>query len=124
MEINPKDVQFYDHIQRVLTQDQQEKALKFVQQGLIVYNGDGTFTCQRMIGYNTRDYTIKPHADFHFECNCQGWQSKYKRLQKGDDIYPTCSHVSALFVYFKTKHSDDWNEARKMLQDFPAPAQE
>lgn len=122
MEINPKDVQYYDHIQKVLSQKQQHKALKFVELGLIEYNGNGTFTCHKIEGYNTRDYTIQRHPDFHFECNCQGWQTKHKRLMKGDDIYPTCSHVAALFVYFKTRHGGEWMEAKNMLAEFEQPA--
>lgn len=120
-QVNSQDIQYYDHLQKVLTCRQQDKAMQFFKAGLIEYNNDGTYTVKAMKGYNTRNYLITPHQVFHFECNCQGWQTKYQRLVHGDDIYPTCSHVSALYIHFKTRYSEDWESAKQMLKDFSTP---
>ncbi|MEW6295936.1 MAG: hypothetical protein AB1467_06670 [Candidatus Diapherotrites archaeon] len=120
--IDYHDVQYYDHISKKLTMPQMEKAMKFVYLDLIKYNGDGSFTCKAMIGYNTRNYTLKKHSEFSWECNCQGWQSKLKKYEHDGSAWPSCSHVAALYVWFKVRYSKDWNaaqeEAQKMLKEF------
>lgn len=108
--IDYHDIQYYDHLKKELTQPQMKKAIQFVKLGLIEYIGNNTFLCKKILGYNTRDYTLKRHPEFDWECNCQGWQSKKRKYDAEEAHIPTCSHISALYLYFKSKHSECWEQ--------------
>ena len=56
--------------------------------------------------YNKHTYELKASKQFGFTCNCQGWQTKYKK-HMADPVNshsPNCSHVAALFEFLKRQH--------------------
>jgi hypothetical protein len=54
------------------------------------------------VNYNNSIYKIYKNENGIFECNCQGWQTKAKRGEVGEDGCH-CSHVLSLFYAFKIK---------------------
>lgn len=94
--ITRDDLCYYDHISQTLHGSQKQKALKFNRLKLIQYLGHGAFICLPIKGYNKSTYTMKK-AQGEWTCNCQ-WFVK-NSLQ--------CSHLIALFLYFRTRGKGD-----------------
>lgn len=101
------EVQYYDHYDMELKKSQYSKAKKFLDLGLIKYNGDGSFLCEPIPGYNTRTYQMKKHhLTGRFTCNCQHYVMQRKKVDKqqiGEDEITKCSHIAALIMAFKDK---------------------
>jgi hypothetical protein len=56
--------------------------------------------------YNSTTYRMPSHKAFGFQCDCQGWQSKFKK-HMADPINngaPGCSHVAALYEFLKRRN--------------------
>jgi len=92
----PEDVQFYSAHARELLQSQQHKIRKFLQHRCIEYVGNNTFICKEIPGYNKTCYKLTKLLSGDFDCNCQGYMTRYNR----GDKRPFCSHLGALYEYF------------------------
>jgi hypothetical protein len=76
------------------------KAEKFLELGLIRYEGHGVWLVSPILGYNTSTHRVRSHGEFGFACDCQGYtikEAKYKNLSSS--IYPVCSHIGAVKLF-------------------------
>jgi hypothetical protein len=102
-EVNPRDVQFYDAVDKHLVNSQRHKARKLFELDCVEYNSlTKSFICKPIAGYNHTTYTIlRSKFSDRFECDCQGFQTKLKRDGWEEAI---CSHVAAVFLYLRAMH--------------------
>ena len=127
-ELTEDIVQYWDKHTKQLAKSQVSKALKFLKHDCVKYVGDDpefnhkyTFlvlplnTDETVVvngrtfykkpfskDYNFNTYKIFKNEDGIWECNCQGWQTKYRKGEiKPDGIM--CSHTLALIYAFKLK---------------------
>lgn len=91
-----KGVQFYSEHAKELLYSQRNKILRFLECRCLEYDGDGVFLCLPIPGYNKTTYSMKKNVVGDWECSCQFYQ-KYKKL--GEVRF--CSHLGALFEFFK-----------------------
>jgi len=127
-ELTEDNVQYWDKHTKQLAKSQVSKALKFVKYDCVKYVGDDpefnhkyTFivlplnTESKVVvngkvfykkpypkDYNYNVYKIYKREDGLWECNCQGWQTKFKKGDvRADGVM--CSHTLALMFAFKLK---------------------
>jgi len=86
------DLCYYDNISKTLKGSQITKAKAFNRNKCIQYQGNGMFICKPIKDYNSSVYSMKKEFK-EWTCNCQ-WFMK-NRI--------TCSHLQALFLFFKIK---------------------
>jgi hypothetical protein len=103
--IDAKEVQYYDVVQKMLLQNQAHKAAKLVELGKISWDADSKqFLCAPIEGYNKTTYHIS-RSDImgvKFECDCQGFQTKLNKVGEDGAI---CSHVAAIYLWFRQQHA-------------------
>ena len=85
------DTCYWDVIKEELVGSQKSKALKFNRLKLIKSNGDGSFSCLPILGYNRTTYHLSK-GDDGWDCNCQ-----YKNKNPDKE----CSHTIALALFLK-----------------------
>jgi len=129
-EVNADNVPYWCHHAKELKGSVKAKAQRFLKHDLIRYVGDDpeysskyTFIClplntdEELVDketgkvfvkqayesdYNKNIYKIYKNESGVFECNCQGWQTKARKGEIGEDGCH-CAHVLALFYAFKIK---------------------
>jgi hypothetical protein len=94
-----KDMPYYDHIKGKLENPSMfNKAMKFIKHGCISYDGDNTWLCGNIEGYNKRTYIIENKkvglGEYLFTCNCQGYKKRVKEEKE-----PICSHVIGVKLF-------------------------
>ena len=95
-------VMYYDHEERKLTASMWEKAIKFVEYGLVEPKGS-YWLVKPIAGYNTRTYTVM-RGPMGLECNCQGFQTKLKKFNRGEGPKPSCSHCLAVEIFERKRN--------------------
>jgi hypothetical protein len=112
VEVNDKLI-FYSNHAKELQGSTGSKIRAIIRQGAIEYDkANKRFICKPIDNpdgtpYNSTTYAMKNHSQFGFECDCQGWQTKFKK-HNADPINapsPICSHVAALYEYLKRKNA-------------------
>ena len=106
--LTPKTVQFYSSHTHELAHSQVHKASLFIEKDCIKYSPDEKcYYCLPINGYNTSTYKLIK-MKYGWVCDCQACQKKIK-----EDLYSPnieekipCSHILALYYYFKLTH---WN---------------
>lgn len=93
------EVQGYSEHFMQCARSQQAKAFKFIENNCIEYVGGGTYVCKPIKGYNTTEHRMR-EENGEFSCSCQFYRSK---LARGERV--TCSHLAALYEYFKLSGS-------------------
>lgn len=112
--LTPKNVCFYSHHLKILIDSKgnkiagvmNRKAILFLEHDCIRYDQyERVFFCDALKGYNKSNYrlTLNPETN-KYECDCQGYTSK---VIKGE--LPFCSHLLALFYWFKIHN---WNRSK------------
>lgn len=107
---------FYSAHARELVGKTDGKIKAILAQGCIEYVREienNHFVCKPIMNpdgspYNKHTYILKASKQFGFTCNCQGWQTKYKKHMT-DPVHahsPNCSHVASLFEFLKRQHLD------------------
>lgn len=108
------DLIFYSNHARALIGKTDDKIRRILTQGCIEYDKENkVFLCKPIMQnngkpYNSTTYMIERHKAFGFSCDCQGWQSKFRK-HEADPINmpsPYCSHVAALYEYLARQHKD------------------
>lgn len=129
-QVTAENVIFWSRHAREMQGTMKSKALQFLNHDCVHYIGfDSTFdsrhtfivlplsksedfTYQGVIfkkkpflrDYNSSEYLVyKRESDKRFVCNCQGWQSAERDLNKRRFDGCQCSHVLALFLCFKIR---------------------
>lgn len=96
--VNVRDIMFYDHIDRELTNTQYNKANLFLSNGCIVQIDKKEFICKPIPNYNTRTYKLHCFDGGRWRCNCQF----FRKFEKQGE-FVMCSHLLALKLFFDFK---------------------